>query len=188
MLDMNKFIDFYNYLESKVISDEEGIIHANWAKNLQPCVSAGVMLGEATWIIFCSGISYKAARSMQRLYLNKGICNHRNKYNAIKKWEENYKEWWQVYCECFSNKEKIEFLSTLPYFRGEALVYQLCKNLGIVDYCKPDVHLKRLALKWKFSNPQILCEKIAFYSGQTVAYVDTILWFAAMKKWAYEDF
>lgn len=183
---MAELKEFFEAMETKVLLDPEGKKQAEWAENLEPMKTATKFRNEAIWVIFCSGISFRAARTMEQRYYETGECKHPHKAKAIKAWEKNYERWWDHYCEYSTDKGRLDFLRTLPYFGGEALVYQFCKNLGITDYCKPDVHLKRLAERWGAESAQELCESIAEWTGCTVAYIDTILWFSAMKRWAYD--
>lgn len=183
---MAELKEFFEVMETKVLLDPEGLKQADWAKNLQPCSSGFDFRDEAVWVIFCSGISYRAARAMQKLYKDEGICKHPHKAAAIEKWMSNGLDWFGEYIGKGTEDARMEYLRSLPYMGGEALVYQLAKNLGITGYCKPDVHLKRLAEHWGADTPQALCESIAEMTGNTVAYIDTILWFSAMRRWAYE--
>ena len=177
---------FYREMETKVRIDSEGRKMALWASDLKPCNNPEVFTGEAQWVIFCSGISAIAARTMHVCYLRTGDCNHPHKEKAVRAWEANGEDWWFEYQKRETDTERLDYLRTLPYMGGKALVYQLAKNLGITDYCKPDVHLLRMAERFDYDHPQIMCEYIAEYTGKSVAYIDTVLWFAAMKRWAYE--
>ena len=180
-------MDFFIEMESKVKSDLEGSEMALWAANLQPCISYVQFIREAQWVIFCSGISAKAARSMQLKYSKTGECKHPHKNKAVQLWDKHGEKWWSEYRMHEDNDERIAYLRTLPYMGGKALIYQLAKNLGITGYCKPDVHLLRLADAFGYEHhPQVMCEEISHRTRYTVAYVDTILWFAAMKRWAYK--
>lgn len=179
-------ISFFESMHQLVLADEEGRGQAEWAKNLKPCTDRELFRAEAIWVILGSGISYRAARSMQKLYEEEGVIRHTGKANAIRLWEHNYKNWWRTYNTIRTEGAKLAFLRTLPYFKGEALIYQFAKNLGITGYCKPDVHLKRLAQQRGYDTPQEMCAFISMHTKHTVAYIDTILWFAAMKRWAYK--
>jgi hypothetical protein len=168
-------------LERRVLADPDGSQHAAWAASLKPCTDPEQFGMEAVWCILCDGTSYKAARSMERLWNDKKKCNHTNKAAALRRWEAHYLEWWGIYQKCATDADRIAYIGTLPYM-GPALRFQLAKNLGITSVCKPDVHLKRLAARYDME-PQALCEKLADETGHTVAYVDTILWFAAIRRW-----
>ena len=181
----NKILKLYESVEPKVLADPEGIEQASWAKKLSPCTDMVSFIREAIWVIMCSGISYKAARSMQEKYYKTGVCKHPHKAKAIHEWSKYGDLWWSEYCTHPTDKARIRFLRKLPYMGGKALVYQLAKNLGITGYCKPDVHLIRLASLYGYSDPQTMCEYIAKTRNKTIAYIDTILWFSAMKGWAY---
>lgn len=183
---MNNVLLNFHELEKLCENDSEGKEMISWVLNLKQCLSASKFLSEAIWVIMCSGISYKAARTMEKKYHDNGICNHPHKNNAIKLWEKNHKEWWDEYDLLFNDPEKMEFLKTLPYMGGKALVYQLAKNLGFKNVCKPDVHLNRLAKINGFRSPQRMCKEISDNTGKFISYIDTILWFSASKGWAYK--
>ncbi|MBU1001637.1 MAG: hypothetical protein KKE73_03835 [Proteobacteria bacterium] len=176
----------YTDLELRTLADTEGQRQAVWACELTPCTSAEDMLAEAVWVILGSGISYNAARSMERELNDTGRCAHPGKAKAIAYWQKNYKGIWAEYSAKATDAERLAYLRRQPYFRGDALPFLLAKNLGMTSYCKPDVHLVRLAARHGYESAQAMCEDLARQSGHTVAYVDTIIWFAAMKGWAYE--
>lgn len=181
-------ISFFRFLESLVLADPKGMEMAEWATSLCPCYSAENMLKEAAWVILGSGISHQAAKRMWEVLWSEGNCNHPHKNAALKEWWGNYKTYWGEFLSKRGEIEKLAYLRTLPYMGGKALVYQLAKNLGITGYCKPDVHLMRLAETHGYpGDPQAMCEALAAETGRTVAYIDTILWFAAMKGWAYRE-
>lgn len=177
----------FRKLESKVLEDEEGRRVAEWAISLKPCRNSRAFLGEAIWVILCSGISYNAAKTMEEAFYRTGTCNHPHKATAISKWQANHRLWWKKFSAMDTVETKISFLRTLPYMKGKALPFQLAKNLGINSVCKPDVHLIRLADLHGYKTPQAMCERIARKTHKTVAYIDTVLWFAAMKGWAYKE-
>jgi hypothetical protein len=182
---MNNILGSFHKLETLCENDFEGKEMIQWVLNLKECESSSKFLSEAIWVIMCSGISYKAARTMEKKYHETGICKHPHKNKAVKSWEKNYKEWWDEYSLLFTESKKLEFLKTLPYMGGKALVYQLAKNLGFKNVCKPDVHLNRLAQINGYRSPQIMCKEISDDTGKFLSYIDTILWFSAMKGWAY---
>ena len=172
----------FDGLETRLLNDPDGLNLANWALRLAPCPSVTEFLFEAQWVILCSGISHKAARTMERTLMKTGTCAHPSKNRAIQKWRENAVEWWAAYSALTSEQKRLAYLRTLPFMGGQALVYQLAKNLGMTSFAKPDRHLIRMADEHK-TNPQALCECIAASRGVTVAYVDTVLWYAAARKW-----
>lgn len=176
----------FSSLESRVLGDPEGRQHAFWAASLNPCETAQHFLGEACWVILGSGISHKAARSMERALDETGHCAHPAKDRAIQYWRKNFEGMWEEYLSKTTDEERLAYLRKQPYFRGNALPFQLAKNLGITSYCKPDVHLVRLARMYHYPEPQAMCEALSESTGHTVAYLDTILWFACMRGWAYE--
>gem|GEM_PF-4795236 len=177
----------FGALENLVLADAEGVDMAEWARGLSPCPDAVTMLRQYIWVVLCSGISYRAARSMEEHLNETGRCSHPHKDKAIQTMFRRYRGCWQEYQHASTDAERLRIIRTWPYMGGKALPFQLGKNLGITGFCKPDVHLNRLAALHGWVEPQAMCEALARGEfGQTVAYVDTVLWFAAMKGWAYK--
>jgi len=174
-------------LEALVVHDPEGADMAAWARGLSPCPDAETMLGEYEWVVLCSGISYRAARSMQSNLARTGHCGHPHKDTAIARMRRQYRGCWQEYQHASTDAERLRVIRTWPYMGGKALPFQLAKNLGVTGFCKPDVHLNRLASLYGWKEPQGMCAALAKKYGETVAYVDTVLWFAAMQGWAYKE-
>jgi hypothetical protein len=173
----------YGLLKGYTALKPEGAQMIAWAENLKPCASAEQFVQEAIWVILCSGISYKAARTMESCWYGRGVCAHPLKLKAIKQWTERGELWWQNYQNIETDEARLGFLRTLPFMGGQALVYQLGKNLGMTGLCKPDRHLVRIATQYSMK-PQEMCEKLAEETGDTVAVVDTVIWFAAKEGWA----
>lgn len=67
-------------------------------------------------------------------------------------------------------------LEVLPMI-GPALSCHLARNLGNMNVCKPDVHLKRLAQKYNYDSVERLCKAV---SGDDLGKVDLILWLASI--------
>lgn len=174
-------------LELLTLHDPEGSDMAKWARGLSPCHDANAMLVEYEWVVLCSGISYRAARSMQLNLEKIGRCGHPHKDKAIATMRRQYRGCWEEYQHAHSDAERLRVIRTWPYMGGKALPYQLAKNLGVTGYCKPDVYLIRLATMYEWKEPQSMCEALAVKYGETVAYVDTVLWFSAMRGWAYKE-
>lgn len=61
---------------------------------------------------------------------------------------------------------------------GPALSCHLARNLGNINICKPDVHLRRIADKYGFDSVQKMCETL----NPTVpaGFVDLLLWLACI--------
>lgn len=175
----------FRALEALVRADPEGRRMAAWALALTPCTSWEAFLDEYCWVVLGSGISHRAARSMEATWCQFMACAHPMKRRALITAWDSAREWWSSYSAASDDAGRLAFLRTLPMMGGQALVYQLCKNLGITGYCKPDVHLVRLARRCGTQTPQRMCEALAAATGRTVAYVDTVLWYAAMRGWAY---
>lgn len=181
-MDVQAFLD----LEALVLADREGRDMAAWALALTPCMGWEAMRDEYCWVVLCSGISFRAARSMEATWCQFMACAHPMKRWALVAAWDNAPEWWGSYSAATDDAARLAYLRTLPMMGGRALPYQLCKNLGITKFCKPDVHLVRLAeIHGHPGDPQGMCEALAAATGRTVAYIDTVVWYAAMRGWAY---
>lgn len=178
--------DVFRELEALVLADAEGSRMAAWALALTPCAGWEAFRDEYSWVVLCSGISFRAARSMEATWCQLMACAHPMKRRALITAWDCAREWWAAYSAAPDDAGRLAYLRTLPMMGGRALVYQLCKNLGITKYCKPDVHLVRLAEIHGYpGDPQGMCEALAAATGRTVAYIDTVVWYAAMRGWAY---
>ncbi len=71
-----------------------------------------------------------------------------------------------------------ELLQELPFI-GPITCYHLARNIGLLQYVKPDVHLLRMAQKWGYESPQKMCDYLGQSYGLKPGIVDLILWYAA---------
>jgi hypothetical protein len=76
--------------------------------------------------------------------------------------------------------QNLDSLRQLPWI-GPITCYHLARNIGM-DYAKPDVHLSRIArdLDWG-DDVQGMCRHIATHTGESVGFVDSVLWAAAAR-------
>jgi hypothetical protein len=81
------------------------------------------------------------------------------------------------------NEYKYNYLSTpellqkLPYI-GKVTCFHLARNIGLLEYVKPDLHLVRLAKHWGFKNCDDMC-KFVQPKDMPLGIVDLIFWYAA---------
>jgi thermostable 8-oxoguanine DNA glycosylase len=71
-----------------------------------------------------------------------------------------------------------ELLQELPFI-GPITCYHLARNIGLLQYVKPDVHLSRMAQRWGYESPQKMCDYLGQSYGLKPGIVDLILWYAA---------
>jgi hypothetical protein len=83
---------------------------------------------------------------------------------------------WQAWKE--QNLSTPEKLQTLPFI-GKITCYHLARNIGLLQYVKPDVHLERMAKHWQYESPQKMCEHLGELHGLQPGIVDLVLWYAA---------
>jgi len=151
---------------------------------------------EYAWVVISSGISNKAAISVfTKLMETRKICSvkHKFKQQALKIADYKYLDWFSHLQKCKTDKEKIEYIQTLPYM-GPATSYHFARNLGI-DCAKPDRHLKRIAEHFLFfegvkhpigqdiyiianedGDVQSMCRCISNRTGDRIGTVDIVLW------------
>jgi len=175
----------FKYLEVQALGTEQGRKILSWADTLGPCTSARDFFAEFVWVVMCSGVREEIARIMERKYWETGVCRHKGKARAIAMMRSMMPGAWEVYRRLRGDAERLAFIRKFPYMRGKALCFQFAKNLGMVDFCKPDMHLCKLAdERLHFpGGPQGMCEALADEFGITVAYVDTAIWFFCKKQW-----
>jgi endonuclease III len=85
----------------------------------------------------------------------------------------NTTSWEEFLYDSLSTPEKLQ---RLPFI-GKITRYHLARNIGLLQYVKPDVHLVRMANKWGFDNPQVMCESLD--GKKPAGIVDLILWLSA---------
>jgi thermostable 8-oxoguanine DNA glycosylase len=71
-----------------------------------------------------------------------------------------------------------ELLQRLPFI-GKITCYHLARNIGLLDFVKPDVHLVRMAKHWGYADPQTMCEELGEKFDLKPGLVDLVLWYAA---------
>lgn len=75
------------------------------------------------------------------------------------------------------NLSSPELLSKLPYI-GKVTCFHLARNIGLLDFVKPDLHLVRMAKFWGFVDAVDMC-KFVQPGGMPLGVVDLILWYSA---------
>ena len=90
--------------------------------------------------------------------------------------------WWDTF-----KKDKLsspELLAQLPYI-GKVTCFHLARNLGLLEFVTPDLHLVRMAKHWGFPNPTSMCESIqkehTRVTGEKMplGIVDLVLWYSS---------
>lgn len=109
------------------------------------------------------------------------ICNNKRKVKAIidmafKGGQEIKRFGWHTYKATKLNTP--EKLKELP-FVGPITCYHLARNIGLLEFIKPDLHLNRMAKNWKFENPVELCKTIQKDFNLPLGIIDLVLWYSA---------
>lgn len=133
-------------------------------------------LHQYVYVVLNSGISNKAAESMLETLLANGIDSIRHSYkkDAIKSAFRSYKNWFLELSQEKTTEAKLEYLFTLPMI-GKVTKYHLARNIGL-DVAKPDVHLLRVAQRFKRSDVQEMCQALSNVTGDRIGVVDVIIW------------
>jgi len=109
------------------------------------------------------------------------ICNNKRKVKSIidmafKGGQEIKKSSWSIYRDTkLSSPDK---LKELPFI-GPITCYHLARNIGLLYYVKPDLHLNRMAINWKFEGPVELCRSIQKEFNLPLGIIDLVLWYSA---------
>jgi len=75
------------------------------------------------------------------------------------------------------NLSSPELLAKLPYV-GRITCFHLARNIGLLEFVKPDLHLVRMAKHWGFDDCVQMCEAVR-PPGMPLGIVDLIFWYAA---------
>lgn len=109
------------------------------------------------------------------------ICNNKRKVKAILDTafiggQEIKKSGWSIYKNTKLNSP--DKLKELPFI-GPITCFHLARNIGLLNFVKPDLHMNRLATRWHFENPVELCKSIQKEFNIPLGIVDLVLWYAA---------
>lgn len=141
--------------------------------------------GEYVWVVLNAGMREQVARKIYYRFLD-GInydvdipeksalllIGHEGKREAIRRCSLEGRTWFSGLKKA---PDKIEYLQTLPWI-GKITKYHLARNLGI-DVVKPDRHLIRLAKRFGYADPTLMCIDIKEVFRQTkLGTIDLILW------------
>lgn len=108
------------------------------------------------------------------------IFNNLSKFNAVQKTRALIlKDGWRTFSRKFVKGRNPQELDALPNI-GPALACHLARNLGNLDVCKPDVHLKRLAAHFGYGSVESLCKDCSSPYSYSIGQTDLILWMASV--------
>lgn len=128
---------------------------------------------EYVFVVCNSGMKNQVAQGIFNAYMEQGVSaiNHPGKHNAIERAESEYKQWFE---QLHHSACKVTYLGSLPFI-GNITKYHLARNLGI-DVAKPDRHLSRLAVIFRYDDVQKMCKFISDKTGDRIGTVDVVLW------------
>ena len=107
------------------------------------------------------------------------ICKNKRKVGAILQTSDilhGEMDKWSEYRD--AHLDTPEKLQELP-FVGPITCYHLARNIGLLQYIKPDLHLVRMAKHWGYDHPVELCDELSKQYGLQPGIVDLILWLGA---------
>jgi hypothetical protein len=82
---------------------------------------------------------------------------------------------WENYKNKYLNSPKD--LQFLPFI-GEITSQHLARNIGYLNFVKPDIHLERAAKYWGFSSSLELCSAIQKQFPIELGLIDLVLWYS----------
>lgn len=176
----------YRECKARMMDDPEGREELEAAMNIKPCDDAHEFLEMYVWAVVHAGLSRQAAKVVEdrvRDAIDEGrdlrtVLRHDGKRQAIERMLEDYET---VFEDYQAAQDKISFLGNLPWV-GKITKYHMAKYLGALDCMKPDLHVKRIASAYGAVHDE-LGREIQKATGDTLAVIDTVLWFADLKGW-----
>ena len=157
------------------------VVEAGYEREIEWCtnirfedITIDDFFREYVWAVLNAGMREQAARSIFTKYMemmDTNMIKHDGKRNAIEHVLDNCK---MYYNQLLSSDNKIEWFATLPWI-GNITKYHIARNLGI-DAVKPDRHLVRLAKRFGYETPLMMCEKIKKETSERLGVIDVILW------------
>jgi endonuclease III len=188
------FADALRFAEAFYDEDMQRISSVKWDE-LQP----SHFFEEYVWVVCATGFSAKAVSKFIRKLVDalgwfdvlanekfedvfkriSPILNNRGKVKAFHETAKIlrkgfYENWGKFKQDYLSSPDK---LKQLPYI-GKVTCYHLARNIGLLDYVKPDLHLVRMAKYWGYSDCVEMCKDVQ-PSGMPLGIVDYVFWIAA---------
>jgi len=171
-----KIIEFYNQAKQDIIQKgyKEEIYHVESLRF--EYITPLQFFDQYVFVVLSSGMKNQVAEKIFWNYRKNGIdaIKHPLKKKAIREAEKNCKIWFKELRDKLTDKERLDFLETLPHI-GKITKYHLARNLG-VDCAKPDRHLVRLAERFGYSDVQQMCKEVSNITGDRIGTVDVVLW------------
>ena len=133
----------------------------------------GFMLAYA-FVVISSGMKNQIAEKIYERFLDTmdpKVVGHPGKRLAIAQCLTECSRWFR---ELKASEDKVTYLETLPWI-GPITKYHLARNIGL-DVIKPDRHLTRIASRYGYASPDVMCREIAAEVGERVGVIDVILW------------
>jgi hypothetical protein len=178
-------ISFFDFALLYII--DKGYQHEiDWSQNVKwENQTPASFIREYVWVVLCSGFKEQYARPIEKRFWSDieagkpdpfAIIKHPAKKKAIVSMMSNLMLHFTVLKGIASHDERLTYLRSLPYMGGEALGYQLGRNLGL-DLVKPDRWLIRAATRWDYSTPYELCKAIQDWRPEMrIGTIDMVLW------------
>lgn len=160
---------------------------------------------EYVWVVHATGFNAKVvgklmprlmeaygdfrdlARADEELRGVLAVCNNPQKAKAVKLMAEKLDEalldpgWGRYKRSDLSSPELLRRL----HFIGPVTCYHLARNIGLLEFVKPDLHLVRMAAKWGYADCREMCSEIRSRHAELhgeflpLGIVDLILWYGA---------
>jgi hypothetical protein len=177
--------DEYLRIRKSVTDTSEGDELVQYYQNLTRPTDADQMAENLAFVVLASGWKYESAKQkfdpvMRALRsgspVHPGAFGHLGKSQAIETiWRDRSRLFAELQ-QVSDDDELLEWCSQLPWI-GDVTKYHAAKDLG-ADVAKPDIWMDRIATI-AGESVQTLCRRLANATGDRVATVDVVLWYAA---------
>lgn len=173
-------IEIYNKIKQIVI--EKGYQREiEWLQNIPSLeeMSKWYFFREYVWVVLNSGMKNEIMKNKFKEFWNNGNGNFN--FDAVGHPHKNksIREVHNKLDSCFkhfkNSKNKLKYLKSLSHI-GDKTKYHLARNLGFLEYAKPDRHLVRIASFFNYNDVQKFCRTISKDSQDKPGVVDLVFW------------
>jgi len=194
--DPNKYFEAARTFAETFYSDDINRIRSVRFERVKP----RLFFMEYIWVVYATGFSAQAVskfinklfdafqdwgnihhESFDDVYERvKPICKNKAKAKAVYDTADIVLYGIELFgWEQFKNKylSTPERLQDFPYI-GKVTCFHLARNIGLLDFMKPDLHLVRMADHWEFFDPTEMCKSMQ-PDGMPLGVVDYMLWVTA---------
>jgi hypothetical protein len=175
-------IALYQAAREQMLSDPQWAGQIEWSESVQRPRTPEDMARELIFVIANSGMKNTVARTIYRRVMDaleagqhpSTVFGHIGKAAAMAMiWQDRKRLFDEL--AALADEDIVDWCGKLPHI-GKITRHHAAKNLG-VDTAKPDRWVERVAALSNETVPH-LCERIARVTGDRVATVDLVIWWA----------